>query len=65
MGEGNERCDRCFELRLDKAAQYAKVNGFDYFTTTLTISPMKNAETINKIGLELENKNNIKFLNSD
>jgi predicted adenine nucleotide alpha hydrolase (AANH) superfamily ATPase len=65
MGEGSERCFRCFELRLDKAAQYGKTNGFDYFTTTLTISPLKNAAKINEIGLELENKYNIKFLNSD
>lgn len=65
MGEGSERCDHCFELRLDKAAQYAKENGFDYFTTTLTISPLKNAERINKIGMEIGNKYNIKFLNSD
>lgn len=65
MGEGSERCEHCFKLRLDKAAQYGKLNGFDYFTTTLTISPMKNAQAINKIGLELENKYNIKFLNSD
>lgn len=65
MGEGSERCDQCFRLRLDKAAQYAKLNGFDYFTTTLTISPMKNAEKLNSIGLELQNKYNIKFLSPD
>ena len=65
MGEGSERCEHCFRIRLDKAAQYAKSNGFDYFTTTLTISPMKNAEIINNIGLELAHKYNIKFLNSD
>ena len=65
MGEGSERCEHCFRIRLDKAVQYAKSNGFDYFTTTLTISPMKNAEIINNIGLELAHKYNIKFLNSD
>jgi predicted adenine nucleotide alpha hydrolase (AANH) superfamily ATPase len=65
MGEGSERCYRCFELRLDKTAEYAKLNGFDYFTTTLTISPLKNAQKINEIGLDLEKKYKIKFLNSD
>ncbi|MGO5066953.1 MULTISPECIES: epoxyqueuosine reductase QueH [unclassified Clostridium] len=65
MGEGSERCYNCFELRLNKAAEYAKLKGFDYFTTTLTISPLKNAEKINEIGLKLEKKYNIKFLNSD
>ena len=65
MGEGSERCYRCFELRLDKAAQYAKMNGFDCFTTTLTISPLKNAAKINEIGLDLEEKYKVKFLNSD
>jgi len=65
MGEGSERCYCCYKLRLDKAAQYAKSNGFDYFTTTLTISPLKNVAKINEIGLELEKKYNIKFLNCD
>jgi predicted adenine nucleotide alpha hydrolase (AANH) superfamily ATPase len=65
MGEGSERCYHCYELRLDRAAEYAKANNFDYFTTTLTISPMKNAAKLNEIGLELENKYNVKFLNSD
>ena len=65
MGEGSKRCEKCFMLRLDKTAQYAKLNKFDYFTTTLTISPLKNAELINSIGEELENKYNVKFLNSD
>lgn len=65
MGEGSKRCEECFMLRLDKTAQYAKLNKFDYFTTTLTISPLKNAELINSIGEELENKYNVKFLNSD
>ena len=58
MGEGSKRCEKCFMLRLDKTAQYAKLNKFDYFTTTLTISPLKNAELINSIGEELENKYN-------
>lgn len=65
MGEGSERCYRCFRLRLDKTAEYAKSNGFDYFTTTLTISPLKNASKINEIGMDLEKKYKVKFLNSD
>ena len=48
--EGGERCKICFELRLNEAAKYAKENGFDYFTTTLSISPLKDAELLNAIG---------------
>ncbi len=51
--EGGARCERCFELRLEKTADYAKDNGYDYFATTLTISPLKNAKLINQIGLRL------------
>lgn len=65
LGEGSERCIRCFTLRLDKAARYAKTNRFDFFTTTLTISPKKNAEMINKIGLELGNQYQTRYLVSD
>jgi predicted adenine nucleotide alpha hydrolase (AANH) superfamily ATPase len=65
LGEGSQRCMACFELRLDRTAHYAKSKGFDCFTTTLTISPKKNAEAINKIGLEMGEKNHIKFLVSD
>lgn len=65
LDEGSERFYRCYKLRLDKAALYGKANGFDYFTTTLTISPLKDATKINEIGLELEKKYNIKVLNSD
>jgi len=60
--EGKKRCIECFKMRLEKTAQYAKENDFDYFCTTLTISPHKNTENINKIGKELEKKYNIKFL---
>ncbi|MDO4380074.1 MAG: epoxyqueuosine reductase QueH [Clostridia bacterium] len=49
-GEGGERCFACFRLRLEKAARYAKEKNFDYFTTTLTISPLKNAQKLNEIG---------------
>ena len=45
--EGGERCRLCFELRLEEAAKYAKENGFDYFTTTLSISPLKDAGLLN------------------
>ena len=51
--EGGERCRLCFELRLEEAAKYAVENGFDYFTTTLSISPLKDAELLNSIGREI------------
>lgn len=50
--EGGARCPACFELRLGKTAELCREGGFDYFTTTLTISPHKNAELINKTGME-------------
>ncbi len=63
--EGGERCFRCYRLRLEKAAMLAKENGFDYFCTTLSISPLKNAQKINEIGFELADKYGIKWLPSD
>lgn len=63
--EGGERCFKCYRLRLTKAAQVASENGFDYFTTSLTISPLKNAGKINEIGEELANEYGVKFLPSD
>ncbi len=51
--EGGERCLKCFELRLKKTAELCLSGGYDYFTTTLTISPLKNAEAINAIGMRL------------
>ncbi len=51
--EGGKRCLKCFELRLKKTAQLAEQNGYDYFTTTLTLSPLKNAQTINEIGMHV------------
>lgn len=51
--EGGERCFKCYEIRLRKAIEYAGENGFDYFTTTLSISPYKNAEKLNEIGERL------------
>ena len=52
--ERGERCRRCYELRMGKAYEYACANGFDWFTTTLSISPHKDAEKINVIGFALE-----------
>ena len=63
--EGGERCFACFRLRLFHAAQAAKKGNFSYFTTTLTISPMKNAQKLNEIGEELAEKYGIHWLPSD
>ncbi len=63
--EGEERCNICFSLRLDKTAKYAKENGYDIFATTLTVSPHKNAQIINQIGVDLSKKYNIEFLVAD
>lgn len=59
------RCHKCYRLRLDYTARIAKEKGYDYFGTTLTVSPYKLSNVINEIGLELETKHNIKFLVSD
>ncbi len=63
--EGGERCFRCFDLRLRKTAQLAKELGFDYFATTLTISPLKNAAKLNEIGMQLQEEIGVAFLPSD
>ncbi|MCC8073448.1 MAG: epoxyqueuosine reductase QueH [Clostridiales bacterium] len=63
--EGGERCFRCYELRLDKTARLALENGFDYFCTTLSISPLKNAQKINEIGFAVSQKTGVKWLPSD
>lgn len=63
--EGGGRCFVCYRLRLEKTARLAKENGFDYFTTTLTISPLKSAAKINEIGFELAKKHCVDFLPSD
>ena len=63
--EGGERCFRCYELRLREAAEYAQKGGFDYFTTTLSISPLKNAAKINEIGERLAEEYKVKHLPSD
>lgn len=63
--EGGERCHACFRLRLEETARLAAENQFDYFTTTLTISPLKNAPKLNEIGEELAKAYGIKWLPSD
>lgn len=65
LPEGGERCKVCYELRLRKTAEIAKENGFDYFTTTLSISPYKNSTWLNEIGLMLEAEHGIPYLCSD
>ncbi len=63
--EGGARCPKCFRLRLAKTADYASYYGYDFFGTTLTVSPHKNAEQINQIGFVLEKEYRIPFLPSD
>ena len=63
--EGGERCCRCYELRLDRAARAAVSGDFDYFTTTLSISPLKNARWLNDIGCRLAGQYGIPYLVSD
>lgn len=63
--EGGERCFRCYRLRLEHTAQLAKENGFDYFCTTLSISPLKNARKINEIGAALAEQYGVAWLPSD
>jgi hypothetical protein len=65
MSEGGERCFRCYELRLRRAAEEAQRGGFDYFTTTLSISPHKNAEKLNEIGGALAQDFGVSYLFSD
>ena len=54
--EGGARCEKCFELRLDDTRNFADANGFDYFATTLTVSPYKNSQVINAVGSGLAKK---------
>lgn len=63
--EGEERCHICYKLRLEETARYAKENGFDFFTTTLSVSPYKNAKVLNLLGEKLEKEYNIKYLYAD
>ena len=63
--EGGVRCFQCYELRLRETAEIAKAGGYDYFTTTLSISPLKNAAKLNEIGLKLAEEYGVAYLTSD
>ena len=63
--EGGERCFGCYRLRMEEAARLAKEGNYDYFTTTLSISPLKNAQKINEIGEELDEIYQVSHLPSD
>ena len=63
--EGGNRCFKCYRMRLEYTAIKAKELNYDYFGTTLTVSPYKNSQNLNEIGEELEKKYNIKYLYSD
>ena len=63
--EGGARCKECFVLRLDKTAALAKEKGFDFFTTTLTVSPHKNAQVLNELGKDISEEYGVSYLFSD
>jgi hypothetical protein len=63
--EGGARCMKCFELRLRRAAELAREGNYDYFTTTLSISPLKNAARLNEIGEKVGAELGVKHLPSD
>lgn len=63
--EGGKRCEQCFKLRLFESAKKAKEIDANYFCTTLTVSPHKNSELLNQIGIEAEKKYGVKYLRSD
>ena len=63
--EGGARCTQCFILRLEETAKKAKEIGADYFCTTLTVSPHKNSQLLNELGLKAQEKYGVKFLLSD
>ncbi|MDO5134708.1 MAG: epoxyqueuosine reductase QueH [Eubacteriales bacterium] len=63
--EGGERCFLCYRLRMEEAARLAREGGYDYFTTTLSISPLKNAAKLNEIGEELSRQYGVSHLPSD
>ncbi len=65
MPEGSERCRVCYELRLRRTAEEAAAKNFDFFTTTLSISPYKNAAWLNEIGSSLQEEYGVKYLFSD
>ncbi|MGN1338108.1 MAG: epoxyqueuosine reductase QueH [Candidatus Coprovivens sp.] len=63
--ERGARCIKCYYLRMNKTAELAKDNNYDYFATTLTLSPLKDSKKLNEIGEKLEEKFNVKYLYSD
>ena len=63
--EGGKRCLACFAMRLNETADRAKANGFEYFTTTLSVSPHKNAEALNRIGQAAGERAGVKYLFAD
>lgn len=65
LGEGSQRCYECFKLRFEETAKKAIDRGFEYFTTTLSISPHKNSQILNELGNEIAEKYGIKYLFSD
>ncbi len=65
LPEGSIRCNKCFELRLRKTAKEALKKEYDYFGTTLTVSPHKNSKIVNEIGEKIANEINIKFIYGD
>lgn len=65
LKEGQERCFACYEMRLREACRYAKEKSFDFFTTTLSISPLKNSAKLNEIGSKLEQEYQVSYLYSD
>ena len=65
LKEGGARCMKCYELRLAEAAQQAAEGRFDYFTTTLSISPLKNSQKLNEIGVRVGKKYGVEYLVSD
>lgn len=65
LPEGGARCFACYELRLREAGALARARGFDYFTTTLSISPLKNADKLNEIGMQIGAQCKVAYLQSD
>ena len=65
LPEGGERCFKCYEMRLRESAKIAKEQGAEYFATTLTISPLKNAQKLNEIGEQLAEEYGVKYPPSD
>lgn len=65
LPEGGERCFRCYEMRLRKTADKAKTENMDFFTTTLSISPLKNAQKLNEIGAKIQEEYGVPYLFSD